>query len=302
MNIDPVRVTHIIEDFIVDKLAEFKRDGAILGVSGGVDSALTVTLLFRALGSDRVHALLLPERDSSPSSKSDALITLKRLNIQSTEVNLTPILSEIGIYKQIPLQFLGTRRIKETIVRQQHQHQVEALGEQPFLAGLVGTRDLGEEQKVIDTGNAYARIKHRMRMVVLYYYAELRNLMVVGTTNRSEALTGFVVKWGDNVADIEPILPLYKTQVFQLAEHLGVEPEIIAKAPSPDLIPGVVDEFALGIDYPTLDKILWGLDHAMSTSQMIQTYQVSEAQVRHVRELVNRSQHIRQLPPYPDLN
>lgn len=301
MLIDPTHTTRVIETFIIDKLYELKRDGAILGVSGGVDSALTADLLTRALGPERVHALYLPERDSSPSSKPDALITIDRLNIQSREIDLTPILSKVGIYTQVPLQFLGTHKIKETIVRQQHQHQAKILGEQPFLAGLVGTRDLGEQKKVIDTGNAFARIKHRMRMVLLYYYAELQNLMVVGTTNRSEAMTGFVVKWGDNIADIEPIVPLYKTQVFQLAEYLGIDERIRSKAPSPDLIPGIVDEYALGIDYLTLDNILWGIDHNMNTTQMIETYQVTQGQVDHVRELIKRSQHLRQLPPYPDL-
>ena len=301
MRIDPVHVTRIIESFIIDKLDEFKRDGAIMGVSGGVDSALAATLLSRAIGPEKVLALLLPERDSSPSSKTDAQYILDRLHIKSQEVDLMPILTQVGIYNQVPLQFLGTRKIKETIVRQQHQQQVKALGEQPFLAGLVGTRDLGAQKIIIDTGNAYARIKHRMRMVILYYYAELQNLMVVGTTNRSEAMTGFMVKWGDNVADIEPILPLYKTQVFQLAEHLGVDEKIRSKAPSPDLIPGIVDEYALGIDYLTLDKILWGIDQGMNTSQMAESYEVTQGQIKHVRELVRRSQHIRQLPPYPDL-
>lgn len=302
MYFDPVIVAQNIQSFIQEKLDQYCRNGVILGMSGGLDSAVIASLLTRAIGPDKILALLLPERDSSQDSKTDAMKEIKRLGIHHREVDLTPILTEIGIYKLVPLHFLGTRRIKKTVVRQQHQRQIEKLGEMPFLAGLLGTRDLENDQKIIDAGNAYARVKHRIRMVILYYYAEMENRLVVGTTNKSEAMTGFVVKWGDNVADIEPILPLYKTQVFQLASYLDVDQGIIEKAPSPDLIPGIVDEFALGIDYPTLDKILWGLDQGWDAAKIADTYKVETALVDHVRELIRRSEHIRKLPPYPKLN
>ena len=301
MHMDPEIVSKNIEAFIRQMVDEYRRDGVILGMSGGVDSSLVASLLVRALGPDKVHTLLLPERDSSPDSKTDAMVEIERLGVGYQEIDLTPILSAIGIYKQLPLQYLGTRRIKETVVRQQHQQQIEKLGEMPFLAGLLGTRDIEKGQRIIDAGNAYARVKHRMRMVVLYYYAELENLLVIGTTNKSEAMTGFVVKWGDNVADIEPILPLYKTQVFQLATFLGVSQEIIDKAPSPDLMPGIVDELALGIDYATLDKILWGINQGWIDSRIIEAYNVDIPQVEHVRELVARSEHTRIMPPYPEI-
>ena len=302
MYFDPVIVAQNIQSFIQEKLDQYHRDGVILGMSGGLDSAVTASLLTRAIGPDKILALLLPERDSSQDSKTDAMKEINRLGIHHREVDLTPILAEIGIYKLVPLHFLGTRQIKKTVVKQQHQRQIEKLGEMPFLAGLLGTRDLENDQKIIDAGNAYARVKHRIRMVILYYYAEMENRLVVGTTNKSEAMTGFVVKWGDNVADIEPILPLYKTQVFQLASYLDVDQGIIEKAPSPDLIPGIVDEFALGIDYPTLDKILWGLDQGWDAAKIADTYKVETALVDHVRELIRRSEHIRKLPPYPKLN
>ncbi|MEA3438742.1 MAG: NAD(+) synthase [Chloroflexota bacterium] len=299
MRIDAETITNQITTFISQNIEAHRRDGAILGMSGGIDSSVVAQLLVSALSADRVQALLLPERDSSPDSKTDAMLEIERLGISYREVDLTPILDTIGIYDQIPLKYLGTRRIKESIVRQQHQKQAESIGEMPFLAGLLGTRDLGNHQEVIDSGNAYARIKHRLRMMILYYYAELKNLLVVGTTNRSEAMTGFVVKWGDNVADIEPILPLYKTQVNQLADYLGVDQRILTKEPSPDLIPGIVDELALGIDYGTLDAILWGFDQGWDDGKIIARSSVDESQIAHVRELVRRSAHTRELPPYP---
>jgi NAD+ synthase len=302
MYIDSQAATARIEEFIRRQVDEFQRDGVVLGTSGGIDSALVATLLTRALGPDKVLALLLPERDSSPSSKTDALKEIARLGIRHKEVDIAPVLSAIGIYGLIPLHVLGVRQIKEAVVRQQHQSQAEALGEMPFKAGLLGTKDLGKRQQLINAGNAYARVKHRARMLTLYYYGDLENRLVIGTTNKSEAYTGFVVKWGDNVADIEPIIPLYKTQVRQLAAYVGVSQAIIDKAPSPDLMPGIVDETALGIAYEVLDKILWGLEHGWDQDRIVSTAGVTAAQVEHVRELKRRSEHLRQMPPSPDLS
>lgn len=301
MTLDAEVVCRMIEEFIRRQVDEFQREGVILGMSGGIDSALTATLLTRALGPDQVLALIMPERDSSPQSKTDALKEIRRLGIRYREVDLTPGLSAMGLYELVPLHFLGVRQIKEAVVRQQHQVQLEAIGDTPFSAGLLGTKGLGKQKQLINTGNAYARAKHRLRMMTLYYYADQENRLVVGTTNKSEALTGFVVKWGDNVADIEPILPLYKTQVRQLAAYVGVSPEIIEKAPSPDLLPGIVDELALGISYEVLDKILSGLEEGWDQEQIVSTFGVVTAQVMRVRELKRRSQHLREMPPVPHL-
>jgi NAD+ synthase len=301
LSIDPARVGDRIEEFIRRAVSDYQRDGVLLGLSGGIDSAVVASLAARAVGADRVAVLLLPERDSSPSSKADALVEIARLGIKHREVSLTPMLSALGIYDLLPLHILGIRQVKSVVVQQQHRKQAEALGETPFRAGLLGTRDLGEPKRLIDAGNAYARAKHRLRMVTLYYYADQENRLVLGTTNRSEAETGFVVKWGDNVADIEPILPLYKTQVRRLAAHLGVSAAIIAKAPSPDLLPGIVDELALGLDYASLDIILVGLDRGWSDEQIAREAGVTAGQAAHVREMRRRSVHLRTMPPAPDL-
>jgi NAD+ synthase len=301
MRIDAAQVAERIENFIRQKVDEFHRDGAIVGMSGGLDSAVVASLAARALGPEKVRALLLPERDSSPDSKTDALLEIERLGLPHQEVSLTPMLSAMGIYGLTPLRLLGVRSLKAAIVQHQHRVQAEALGEMPFRAGLLGTRDLGDKKELIDTGQAYTRVKHRMRMVALYYYADLENRLVLGTTNRSEAMTGFVVKWGDNVADVEPLNPLYKTQVRELAKYLGVSERVLDKAPSPDLIPGIVDGLALGIDYETLDRILWGIEQGWETERIVAAMSVTAAQVENVREMHRRSEHMRTLPPSPSL-
>ena len=301
MEMDAASVAARIELFVREQLDEFQRDGVVLGMSGGMDSAVVAALLTRALGPGRVLALLLPERDSSPRSKADALREIERLGLAWREVDLTPLLTTVGIYDLLPLKVLGVRVVKESVVKWEHRSQTKALGEPPFRRALLGTRGLGRDQRIIDAGHAYSRVKHRARLLSLYYVADLENRLVVGTTNRSEAMTGFVVKWGDNVADIEPILPLYKTQVRQLAAYLGVPGELIRKAPTPDLLPGIDDEDALGIDYDTLDVVLEHLDLGWDAARVVAECGVSAAQVGHVAEMVRRSHHLRRLPPSPDL-
>jgi NAD+ synthase len=301
LQIDPAQVAAQIEEFIRRQVDAFRRDGVVVAMSGGLDSAVVASLATRALGAEKVQTLLLPERDSSPDSRTDALLEIERLGLRHKEVDLTPMLSTMGIYGLTPLRFLGVRQLKAAVVQHHHRVQAEALGEMPFRAGLLGTRDLGEQKHLIDTGNAYTRVKHRMRMTTLYYYADLENLLVLGTVNRSEALVGFVVKWGDNVADIEPLLPLYKTQVRQLASYLGVSQKIVDKAPSPDLIPGIVDGLALGMDYETLDKILWGVNQGWTAERIVAAMRVTAEQVEHVQEMWRRSEHLRALPPSPAL-
>ena len=300
LSIDPAHVAQKIERFLKEHASALCREGAVLGVSGGIDSALVATLAVRAFGPEQVLALLLPERDSSADSERDALVVIRQLGIRHKKIDLAPMLSALGTYKRVPLHFLRVRKIKATVIRQQHDQHSRALGELPFLAGLLGTRGLSR-QRTLDAGQAYARAKHRVRLVTLYFHAELNNHMVLGTTNKSEAMSGFVVKWGDNVADVEPILPLYKTQVRELARYLGVPETIIEKAPSPDLLPGITDEYALGMSYDRLDQILSGLEQGHEPKAIADDLQIGLAQVGYVSELIRRSAHMRELPPMPTL-
>ncbi len=302
MDIKLSEITAKIEAFVQEKVDEYQREGVVLGMSGGLDSAVVCALLSRAIGPENVLALLLPERDSSPQSKADALLEIKRLGVTSREINLTPILDAIGIYKLVPLHFLGIRQIKETVVRQQHRKIAEEIGELPLLAGLLGTRHLRSHRQVLNTGYAFAHSKHRLRLLLLYYIGEQENRLVVGTTNKTEMMVGSLVKWGDNVADIELISTLYKTQVRQLAIHLGVTQKIIDKAPAADLLPGIVDEEALGIDYPTLDTILWRLEGGWEPARIAASHAIHLSTIQRVQEMVRRSQHMREMPPYPDFN
>lgn len=301
MEIDAPTVATRIGDFLRRQLDARERDGALLGVSGGVDSAVVAALAARALGPERVLALVLPERDSSLRSRADALRVIAALGLPHRELDLTPALKALGVYDLLHLEVLPGRRVREGVVAWQHRRHTGESGETPFQAGIMGTRGLDRDQRFVDRGLAYSRVKPRLRMLALYYVAEQENRLVLGTTNHSEFMTGFFVKSGDGAADVEPILPLYKTQVRQLAAYLGVPGEILRKAPSPDVLPGITDEDALGIDYATLDRILDGLERGLDAAHVAVTRAASDAQVRAVMELVRRSQHLREAAPQPDL-
>jgi NAD+ synthase len=149
-----------------------------------------------------------------------------------------------------------------------------------------------------DLGN----VKARCRMLVLYKLARERNLLVLGTGNKSELLTGYFTKWGDGGSDICPLGDLYKTQVRELAARIGVPEKVLARVPSGDLWTGQTDEGELGIEYATLDKILLGIELCMKDLDIVKGAAVTGVQVRHVRALVARSVHKRRMGLIPKMS
>jgi len=292
--IDSERVSQELKSFIKTSVGNFNRAGAIVGLSGGLDSGVVLALSVAVLGSSKVLGLIMPERDSSQDSESDARLLAEILGVRVDKVDLTPILGEMGIYSHIPRALFARKKIAGAANKGIYKLYTRLTGERPFLSGLEGT-SFGPLKRA----NAYYRMKHRLRMVLLYSYAERENLLVTGTVNRTEFLIGFFVKYGDSAADITPLLPLYKTQVRQLAEFLHIPERILNKAPSPDLVPGITDEFAIGIPYQKLDLILLGLDTNMTMKDIAAKTGVNQKTIEYVRELVKRSEHMRILPLVP---
>ena len=288
-----------IEEFIRVAVDNLQREGAVVGLSGGIDSAVVAALAARALGPEKVLALLMPDRDSARASKRDALKLAQDLGIRHKTVGLTKFLLLMGIYWKLPLWLLGPQRFQAKLVRRHHDTFVREWGESPFAAILVGTEGL--RGPLVNQAVAYHRVKGRLRAILLYYYAELENLLVLGTCNKTEKAIGFFVKYGDAAADIAPLESLYKTQVRQLAAFLGIPDEIISKPPSPDLLPGITDEYAIGLSYETLDRILWRLEVGMDTEEIAGTLGLEQDTVDYVRELTWRSSHMRAQPEVPAL-
>jgi len=278
---------------------DFRREGAIVGLSGGIDSAVVATLAVRVLGPEQVLGLILPERDSAPESRRLARRLARGLGIRTKTVGLTPLLTLLGVYWQVPLWLLPTRRLQAKMVRRYYAGYTEALGEgeTPFSAVMVGTRDL--RGPWLNQSVAYHRVKVRLRTVLLYYHAELRNLLVLGTDNKTELAVGFFVKYGDAAADVAPLAPFYKTQVRALAAYLGVPDGIIARPPSPDILPGLTDEQAMGLDYVTLDRVLWRLERGVDVEAIADELALSLARVRYVEMLTERARYLRDAPRIP---
>jgi NAD+ synthase len=138
-------------------------------------------------------------------------------------------------------------------------------------------------------------IKARTRMIFLYYYANRLNMLVCGSSDKSETMMGYFTKWGDIAADISPIMDLYKTQVRNLAKHIGIPKGIIAKRPSPALWPGQTAEEELGIKYGVLDLILYGLEHFMTTEEIAKQVKIKKESVEMIKQRWLAAEHKRRM-------
>lgn len=287
---NPERTCRKIEIFIKGKMKELKRDGVVLGLSGGLDSAVVAYLCMRSVGPEKVLALFMPDKDSERKSWEDAKLIADKLGIRFETIDITPVLEKIGIYELIPTEILRSKKISGWVFRR-YREAMKKIGRDPYEDTL-----LGGGNQFIRKGNAYSRTKHRLRSVILYYRAELENFLVVGAANKTEALTGFFAKFGcDRVADIMPLGNLYKTQVREIARYLGIPPEILKKAPTPDLIPGFKDEDILG-SYLEVDLILYGLELGLTPEEIASQLRIKLKEIQRIQRYVQKSVHMRESP------
>jgi len=170
--------------------------------------------------------------------------------------------------------------------------KMEIIDITPALEALQKTIPIFDPEDKLSKGN----LKARTRMLYLYYYANRLNLIVCGSSDKSETMIGYFTKWGDVAADISPIMDLYKTQVRELARHMGIPKEIVEKPPSPALWPGQTAEEELGIKYEMLDLILYGLEHFMETEEIAEQLDLQKDLVERVKERWRRMEHKRRMP------
>ncbi len=241
-----VNIDSIIQ-FIRTNIEKYGYKGAVIGISGGIDSAVAAALTVKAIGADRVLGLLMPDRDSAKDTLTHSKIVANFLGIKFKIKKLNQTLRSIGVYYLFPPAWLFPRKFKERWTRK----TMGQVSKDPFIDDL---QNIGPEK--MRRGFAYIRIKHRLRTIFEYFFAERMQYAVIGCANKTEAVTGFFVKYGDDSSDIAPIAHLYKTEVREVALDLGIPPVIIEKPPSPDLMPGVTDEYAINMKYVDLDRIL----------------------------------------------
>ncbi len=296
MKIEPEKFSHSLENFIKEYMEKLEREGVILGLSGGIDSSVVAALCKRAVGSERTLALIMPEKDSKEEHVKDALNFAKELGIEARLIDITPYLKELEVYKLAPLSRIPIlNRLRGTLIKKAYHYYERKTGESPFAASLTGFKDK-QLSSYLKTGNAYYRIKHRLRMVLLYLYGEIENRLIVGTANKSEYQIGYFVKHGcDDATDIMPLLNLYKTQVRELARYLNIPSRIIEKPPSPDIIPGIIDEEAIGIPYEKLDLILLALEKGWEIFEITKALEIEEKKVVYVKNLIQKSEHMRKI-------
>lgn len=290
-------------------LLRFRRKGAVVGLSGGIDSAVTASLCVQALGKEKVLGLILPERESNPSSKELGIACAKKLGIPFEIVEITKQLEAFNLYDARDRIIKGTFPEFNDSYKFKVSVPQDLLERDRFNFRILTIQspngELKEKRLPINDWfqiSAAQNIKQRTRMINLYYHAEKHNYLVVGTTNRSELLLGFYVKYGDGGVDMEPISHLYKVQVYKLGEYLNVPKEIIERPPSPDTYSLTVSdqEFFFCIPYSILDALLYAWENKVPVNQISSEVNLTEEQInRAFRDFESKkssSWHLRELP------
>ncbi len=312
-------------DFNVEKVADqlvefikeqvfsvFRRKGVVIGLSGGIDSAVAGALSVRAVGAERVYGVLLPESDSNPVSREYGRKAAEMLGVQYEEIEITPMLDAFGVYDKrisvVKKYFPDYDGEKFRLSLPQDLLDKDRLN----VYHLEVEKDGGIESKRLSRDDylkmmAANDIKQRVRMTQLYYEAERRHYIVCGTTNLPETVQGFFVKFGDGGVDIEPLTDLYKTQVFRLGEHLGVPREILERTPSPDTysLPVSDKDFYFCMPYDTVDLLLYAMLNGIDRKKTAEVLGLSTEQVdrawKDLERKKNATEMLRKLPPSPTL-
>jgi NAD+ synthase len=294
--IDPAVETERIVQSLRQKVQKLlRRHGGIVGVSGGVDSAVVCGLCVRAFGPDRVVPVLMPDKDSDPLSERLARQLTQKLGVEPVLEDVTPALEGFGCYRR---RDEAIRRVfpeydpaggyKAKIVLPQNLLQENTLN--AFSVTIVAPD--GEERNAPLPVREFLQIvaasnfKQRTRMATLYYHAELRNFAVIGTANKNEHDQGFFVKYGDAGVDIKAIGHLYKTQVYQLAAYLNIPKEIQERPPTSDTYsaPCTQEEFFFRLPFDLMDLLWYAQEHRIPAAEVAQVMELPEIQVQRAYE------------------
>jgi NAD+ synthase len=273
-------------------IATLKRDGGVIGVSGGIDSATVLQLAVNALGPEKVIVLMLPDRDSSPDSAVLAEEMARNLGVKSFVRDITPALEGFGCYEsrdsavKAAVADFDPATDKFKIVLPQN-----LLGEASLniFSAVVIKPDGREIRRRLSPTQvneivAASNLKQRARMMTLYHEAERRNYAVIGTGNKNEHDLGFFVKYGDGGVDLQPIRHLFKTQVYAIAREIGVPEEIINRPPTTDTYPAdtTQEEFFYRLPFELLDGIWEAHEKALTAEQIASSFNLTVEQVSNV--------------------
>lgn len=275
---------------IVEVVRKCKRKGAIVALSGGIDSSLTAALCVKALGKERVFGIHMPERDSSSETLGLSRSVSDRFGFESVLEELTPVLDALGCYRRrdeairsaIPEYGPGWKNkiVLPNVVNNKGYNFYSVVAQSPEGEIIKKRLPVAGYLGVVAATN----FKQRVRKMFEYYHADRLNYVATGTPNRLEYDQGFFVKLGDGAADLKPIAHLYKTQVYAMAEHLGVPAEICRRSPTTDTysLPQGQDEFYFSLPYEQMDLALYAKNHGISAAEAAPVLGLSAEQVERV--------------------
>lgn len=300
------RIVSKLRDSVVYGL---KKRGAVVGVSGGIDSSVVLALCAKALGRNRVLALMMPDRDSSPDSLILAKELVTKFNLPYIVEDITEAANGLGCYRRRDEAIKSVfpefnQNYKAKIVLPGNTEGVDSLN--LFHIKIISPE--GEQKAARLPLKEYLQIvaasnfKQRCRMSMLYYHAESRNYAVIGTGNKNEHQQGFFVKYGDGGADIKPIAHLFKTQIFQIAEYLGVPENIRRRIPTTDTYSAeqTQEEFFFRSPFEILDRVWYGWESGASLSEISEVMELPSKQVQNIindlERKISGTEYLRQEP------
>jgi NAD+ synthase len=271
-------------------LKRFKKRGVVVALSGGIDSSVVGAISVRAFGKDRVLGLLMPEKDSSPDTLRLSSLIAESLEIETVHEDITNILEAVGCYKH------RDEAIKSVVPEYGPEYKCKivlpgVLDDDKYrIFSVIVQSPEGKQTKVRLTPSAYLGIvaatnfKQRTRKMLEYYHADRLNYAVTGTPNRQEYDQGFFVKLGDGAADVKPIAHLYKTQVYQMAEFLGVPKEICNRPPTTDTysMQQSQEEFYFSVPYDKMDLCMYGKNNGFIPEDVAAAAGLTPEQVKRV--------------------
>jgi NAD+ synthase len=310
-------VEHVVNEITAklreDVISKLKRNGAIIGISGGIDSSVCLALAAKAFGSEKVLGIMLPEKDSNPDSEELARELAIKFDVKAIKEEITSALSGFGCYERrdeavkrvFPEYDPSTYKMKIGIKQSGLFSNLPPV----FHLVIIGP-DRTLKEKILPPRDylqivAASNFKQRTRMSMLYYHAEALYYAVVGTPNKHEQEQGFFVKYGDGAGDVMPIGNLYKTQVYQLAEYLGVPEEIIARTPTTDTYSAeqTQEEFFYQLPFDLMDRYWYGFENGYPPKEvanvMGETEQRVEALFRNFERKRKTTEYLR-MPPVRD--
>jgi NAD+ synthase len=311
LKLDPEAVCEqICSKLNQDIMRVLRRRGAVVGISGGIDSSVTMALTARAIGAKRVLGLIMPESDSDPESQKLAQTLADQFSVKTVVENMTPVLEGFDCYRRrdeaIKRLFpeFDSRTYKMKIGLPQDILERDALN--VFSVTIIGP-DGHEQSKRLPPAEylqivAASNFKQRSRMTMLYYHAETNNYAVVGTPNKHEYCQGFFVKFGDGGADVMPIIPFYKTQVYQLARYLGVPESIVQRPPTTDTYSAgsTQEEFFFQLPFELMDLLWYGFENEYPPAEVGAALDMTEEQVnrayQNFQRKKNTTDYLRMLP------